>query len=99
MTLKPVGRMTMTMFCYILLPTCGWTQDKHAKELAKITPADFSRPSFPSIDSNSSAVVLADIGEIHFTGNQDGWFSYVLQIHKRIKILNKKAFDDVATVR
>ncbi len=100
MTLRPVGSLTMTMFFLFLLPGMrSHAQDKPDKELGKVTPADFNLPSSPIIDSNSSAVILADVGNISFTGNDDGWFSYVLQIHERVKILNKKAFEELATVR
>src|ERR1700685_700679 len=100
MTLRPVGRLTMTMFFLLILSGLGcFAQDRSEKDLTQVSSADFSLPSTPIIDSNSNAVILADIGDIHFVGNENGWFSYVLHIHKRIKVLNKKAFADLATVR
>lgn len=97
MTLKPaVGCLAMTMFYFAFLPMRGQAQDKHAGELSPVGPADFSAFSSPIYDS-SGAVIVADIGEVHFVGNQSSWFSYVFQRHTRIKILNKKAFD-LATV-
>ncbi|HTR28621.1 MAG TPA: DUF3857 domain-containing protein [Puia sp.] len=100
MTLRPVGHLTITVFSYCLFSALRCpAQDKSEKALGKVTTADFTLPATPIIDSNSIAVNLADIGSIHFVGNEDGWFSYVFQIHERIKILNKKAFDQLATVR
>jgi Domain of Unknown Function with PDB structure (DUF3857)/Domain of Unknown Function with PDB structure (DUF3858)/Transglutaminase-like superfamily len=88
----------MTMF---FLPCLGGgrclAQDKHAMDLSPVTAADFTSNASSVIDS-SGAVILADIGDIHFVGNERSWFSYVFQRHTRIKILNKKAFD-LATVR
>ena len=66
-------------------------------DLSPVTAADFTSNASSVIDS-SGAVILADIGDIHFVGNERSWFSYVFQRHTRIKILNKKAFD-LATVR
>lgn len=82
----------------LALPVPLRAQDKISDKFGKVTAADFTLPSTSIIDSNSSAVILADAGNIGFVGNEEGWFSYVLQIHKRIKILNKKAFENVATV-
>ncbi|HEV2482559.1 MAG TPA: DUF3857 domain-containing protein [Puia sp.] len=65
--------------------------------LGKLTPADFTLPAATIIDSNTNAVILADLGDVHFVGNKNGWFSYVYIRQTRIKILNKKAFD-LATV-
>jgi hypothetical protein len=97
MTLRPVGRLTMTMFFFVCLPAMrSLAQDKHVRELPPVSAADFAPISSPIIDS-SGAVILADIGEVHFVGNEQSWFSYVYQRHTRIKILNKKAFD-IATV-
>jgi Domain of Unknown Function with PDB structure (DUF3857)/Transglutaminase-like superfamily len=86
----------MTMFCFTLLPLRGRAQDKHVRELSPVNPADFAAFSSPAYDS-SGAVILADIGEVQFVGNQNSWFSYVFQRHTRIKVLNKKAFE-LATV-
>lgn len=66
--------------------------------MAKVTPADFVVPASPIIDSNTNAVILSDIGSVHFVGNDHSWFSYVYKRQTRIKILNKKAFGDLATV-
>jgi len=71
-------------------------QDKHIKELSPVVAADFG-PISPKNTDTVGAVILADIGDVHFVGNQHNWFSYVYQRHTRIKILNKKAFD-LATV-
>jgi hypothetical protein len=88
----------MTLF---FLP-CFWgahclAQDKHVRELSPVSAADFAPISSPVTDS-SGAIILADIGQVTFVGNENQWFSYVFQRHRRVKILNKKAFNDLATV-
>lgn len=98
MTLRPARCLTITMFFLLLLSVgrCP-AQDKHVRELSPVTAADFAQISSPVSDS-SGAMILADIGQVRFVGNEHGWFSYVFQRHRRIKILNKKAFADVASV-
>ncbi len=70
----------------------AFSQDNLNIKFGKITPADFEVSS-PLIDSNTNAVVLADIGSSEFEGNSKEWFSLVFKKHKRIKILNNKGFD------
>jgi transglutaminase-like putative cysteine protease len=60
---------------------------------------DFMLPSSPVIDSNTTGVIMADIGSTHFIGNKYHRFSYVYQWFGRMKIVSKKAFDDLATLR
>ena len=96
MTLKP-WRVALFLSLYWGQSYC-LAQDKPNAGFGKISPADFNLPAANIIDSNISAVILSDVGSIHFVGNKNSWFSYVYQRQTRIKILNKKAFDDVATV-
>jgi len=88
--------MTMFLLFSVCVARC-LAQDKHVRELSPVRAADFAPISSPVSDS-SGAIILADIGEVRFVGNEQGWFSYVFQRHRRVKILNKKAFDDLATV-
>jgi hypothetical protein len=98
MTLRPLVRLTMTMF---FLPCVwGWhclAQDKHVRELSPVSSADFA-PNTSSVIDSSGAVILADIGQVRFVGNEHSRFSYEFQRHRRVKILNKRAFDDLVTV-
>jgi hypothetical protein len=97
MTLNPGACLTLCFFLFWGESYCV-AQDKPATVFGKVTAADFNLPASPLIDSNTNAVILSDIGSVHFIGNEQSWFSYVYQRQTRIKILNKKAFDDVATV-
>ncbi|HEX9509828.1 MAG TPA: DUF3857 domain-containing protein, partial [Puia sp.] len=73
-------------------------QEKSKNQTATPAPADFEVPASSIIDSNTNAIILSDIGSIHFIGNDKSWFSHVFTRKTRIKILNKKAFD-LATVK
>ncbi|HXB94350.1 MAG TPA: DUF3857 domain-containing protein [Puia sp.] len=86
------------ILCLCLSSLPGNAQDKAKNALGKITPADFTLPVTPIIDSNTSAIILMDKGEVHYVGNKSGWFSYVYTRQTRIKIINKKGID-LATVK
>jgi len=95
--LKASAYLPMIVFLCLVQQPCS-AQEKAKDAFGKITPADFIIPANSIIDSNANAVILSDVGSVHFIGNNHNWFSYVYQRQTRIKILNKKAIDDVATV-
>ena len=95
--LRAIVCLPMIIFLCLLQGYCS-AQDKDKDPFGKISPADFTLPVNPIIDSNANAVILSDVGSVHFVGNKHSWFSYVYQRQTRIKILNKSAFGDLATV-
>lgn len=76
---------------FFLFPTV-YAQDGANLKFGKVTAADFTTKS-PVVDSNTSAVVLADIGSSRIEGNNKGGFSLIHKRTTRIKILDKKGFD------
>ncbi|HEY4060865.1 MAG TPA: DUF3857 domain-containing protein [Puia sp.] len=84
--------------CLILLQSYCPAQEKSKVQFGKVTTGDFVISSSPIIDSDANAIILSDIGSVHFVGNKHSWFSHVFKRQTRIKILNKKAFD-LATIR
>ena len=62
-------------------------------KFGKITVEELQKKIYP-IDSNASAVVLADFGSAAVEGNSKGWFSIISKRHKVIHILNKKGYDE-----
>lgn len=85
-------RFIAPAFLCLLLSTVAFSQEKLNIKFGKITPADFEVNS-PLIDSNTNAIVLADIGNTEFDGNFRDWFTLLFTRHKRVKILNNKGFD------
>ncbi len=81
----------------ILFSTSLFGQDKMKIKFGEISPSDFILPKTDIIDSNTNAVILADIGSSTFVGNKEGWFTLVFKRYTRIKLLNEKAFH-LATV-
>ncbi|MFI5151960.1 MAG: hypothetical protein ACHQET_01420 [Chitinophagales bacterium] len=73
-------------------------QDKLNINWGKIFIEDFTLPKSSAIDSNSSAEIIADLGNTGFAGNKEGWFNYVFKKKTRIKILDKRGLD-AATIQ
>ena len=67
-------------------------QDKAPVTFGKIKVEDFTINS-PLIDANTSAVIIADVGDTKFEGTAEGWFKYIYKRQTRIKIIDKKALE------
>lgn len=83
----------------LLLPIIGLlfflttqAQEKSPVKFGKISAADFKNSVY-SIDSNASAVIIADIGYSAIVGNTSGSFSIEFKHFKRVHILNKNGYD------
>ncbi|MBS1669263.1 MAG: DUF3857 domain-containing protein [Bacteroidetes bacterium] len=71
-----------------------FSQEKSPIIFGKLTMEDFNLPKSKLIDSNTNAVIIAEMGSVHFVGNKESnWISYVFHKSSRIKIINKKAFE------
>ena len=60
-------------------------------KFGKITSADLQKKVY-TVDSNASAVVIADIGKSQFLGNNSGWFSLEFTHFKRVHVLKKSGY-------
>ena len=69
-----------------------YAQEKNKVKFGNVTEKDFAQKVY-SIDSNASAVVIADIGSSKIEGNIKGWFSLMYNHYKRVHILNKNGYD------
>jgi len=90
------GKQMRTLFlaCMFLAGNMSaFSQDKPSITFGKVSAEDFNLPKSDLIDSNTNAVIIADVGSISFVGNKNGWFSWVFKRTKRIKILNSKAIN------
>jgi transglutaminase-like putative cysteine protease len=68
-------------------------QDKVPIKFGKVTLQDFDVQS-PLIDSNTNAVIVANVGSSEFIANTtEVTFSLLYKEKKRIKIINKNGFD------
>jgi hypothetical protein len=86
-------------FLFILFSAMAFraaAQDKAHAKFGDVSEKDFASKVY-AIDSNASAVIIAEIGSSSIEGNTKGAFSLVLKTYRRIHILNKNGFD-IATV-
>ncbi len=67
-------------------------QDKSKYKFGEISAADFKLTE-GKFDSGANAIIIKDIGDTHFEGNDDGFFTLVYTRYLRVKILNKNGFD------
>jgi Domain of Unknown Function with PDB structure (DUF3857)/Transglutaminase-like superfamily len=89
-----IARSCIAIGFLLLVQNYLSAQDKLAIKFGKITPADFDL-SHSQYDTGAAAVIIADIGKTTFEGNKRGKgdFSLLFTRFKRIKIINKSAFD------
>lgn len=93
------NRFSAIVCCIIIFSANAFSQSKELKiKFGDVKPEDF-KPQAYSIDSSADAVYLYDMGSCKYEGNTQGWFSIVFNVHERIRLLHKKSFDDLATVK
>ncbi len=80
------------LHCLYVFSTTISAQEKANVKFGNVTEKDFATKIY-SVDSNASAVVIADIGSSKIEGNSKGWFSLVFKHYKRMHILNKNGYD------
>lgn len=78
----------ISLFAFLVLTA----QDKPPVKFGDVTAKDFESKVY-SIDSNASAIVIADVGSCSVEGNRKGWFSVISKHYKRVHILNKNGYD------
>jgi transglutaminase-like putative cysteine protease len=77
--------------CLLLSPAMA--QEKSGVKFGKVSAADFSNKTY-SIDPDANAVVIAEIGNSEFVGNNKNWFSIEFKHFRRVHILNKNGYDE-----
>ncbi len=80
--------LAVLLFCVFK----SYSQNKLPINFGQLSLSDFTINS-PLVSADASAVIIADYGDTKFTGNAKGWFTYVFKKQKRIKILDKRAFN------
>ena len=82
-----------TLVCFTMFVTFLDAQDKLPIKFGKVSLTDFAIKS-AVIDSNTNAVVIADVGTSEFIANTtDLSFSIIFKRKQRIKLINKNGFD------
>ena len=81
-------------FCLACAGQDTSSQGRPDMDFGTVTPSTFA-PVVYSIDSTANAVILFDHGEVNFEPSYANGhtFSYILERHTRIRLLNKNAFN------
>jgi hypothetical protein len=69
-----------------------WAQSSANVKFGQVSEAEVKMTTYPK-DSSASAVVLYDFGDVSFRYNQSEGFMLDYEVHVRLKILKKDAFD------
>ncbi len=87
----------ISFFGLFILSFNAKSQEQSNIKFGDITAKDFETKIY-SIDSSAQAVILYDYGSAKYVTNTDSWFDISYTYHKRVRILNKNAFD-LATIQ
>ncbi len=91
-------KMWCMLCCILLTQTALLAQDKAPVKFGKVTKEDFEIKS-SLLDSNTNAIVVADVGVTDFMANTyELSFSLLFKHQKRIKLINKNGFDAATVV-
>ena len=85
-------KLLFTLIFYFIGISIALGQDKLKIKFGSVTPDDFKTKIY-SLDSNATAVILADIGSTEIVGNTKGTFSLLFKNYRRAHILNKNGYD------
>jgi Domain of Unknown Function with PDB structure (DUF3857)/Domain of Unknown Function with PDB structure (DUF3858) len=88
-----LNKRRVLFFCFaMIIAFHGISQQKSTLKFGDVSEKDFATKVY-SIDSNATAVILADVGSTEIEGNQKGWFSLRFKRYARVHILNKNGYD------
>lgn len=93
------NRIPLLACCLIMSIALMAQKSKEQKvKFGDIKPEDFTK-DYTYLDSAADAVYLYDAGSAKHEGNNQGWFSVVYKVHRRLLLSNKNSFDDLSTVK
>lgn len=81
------------IFLSFFYVTTLYAQNIRNEKFGEISLEDFN-PKSSVIDKDAAAIVLSDVGNTDFEGNNNGDFSVVYKRHKKILIKKHSAFDE-----
>ena len=90
--MKPKQLLPAIAFLLLFSQNYLSAQEKLNIKFGKVSPEDFDL-SKNKFDTSTAAVIIADIGNTSFEGNNKGDFTLLFKHYERIKILNKNGFD------
>jgi len=86
-------RTSVFLLLFHICPSPAFSQEIPPITFGEVSSKDFVLSGASLIDSNTNAVIIADVGSTGFIGSKiSDWVSYVYQTKTRIRIINKQAF-------
>lgn len=83
-----------TFLLLIVSISSAFSQNKLPVNFGTVTAADFTLAPNKIIDSNTNAVIIANVGTVEYIGSKkENWVDLSFKRSTRIKILNKKGYD------
>lgn len=88
------------MACCLILSIASLAQRSKEQKVkfGDVKPEDFTK-DYAYLDSAAEAVYLYEAGFSKHEGNNQGWFSVIYKVHRRILLRHKNSFDDLSTVK
>ena len=83
--------LPLFLFAFILVFQLK-AQEKPPMKFGHVVPADFNTSKY-NVDTTDGAIIISDIGESEFEGNNHSSFSIVFKRQRIIKVTNKNGFD------
>ena len=83
-----------TFLLLIVNISSAFSQNKLPVNFGTVTAADFTLAPNKIIDSNTNAVIIANVGTVEYIGSKkENWVDLSFKRSTKIKILNKKGYD------
>lgn len=93
------NRATTLALCLVMSISALAQKSREPKvKFGDIKPEEFTK-DYSSLDSAAEAVYLYEAGSVKHEGNNQGWFSVIYKVHRRILLTSKNSFDDLSTVK
>ncbi len=93
------NRATTLALCLVMsIATLAQKSREPKVKFGDISPEEFTK-DYSSLDSAAEAVYLYEAGSVKHEGNNQGWFSVIYKVHRRILLNSKNSFDDLSTVK
>ena len=93
------NRVTTLALCLVMSIAALAQKNREPKiKFGDINPEEFTK-DYSSLDSAAEAVYLYESGSVKHEGNNNGWFSVIYKVHRRILLTSKNSFDDLSTVK
>ncbi|MFT4154956.1 transglutaminase domain-containing protein [Parafilimonas sp.] len=90
--------ITLALCLVMSIPALARQTKEPKVKFGDVKPEDFTK-DYATLDSAAEAVYLYEAGSVKHEGNNEGWFSIIYKLHRRILLISKNSFDDLSKVK